>query len=907
MSKIQQFRMNETVYDLEDASAVKFDAAQELTAAQKATARSNIDVGEIDTTLAIQGAAAESKTTGDAITGINTKLDAITEVVSYTTVVSQKLAGETSWPDNVTVTEGYLRNQTLSGAGNLQSTSNGKSYTFSYLATEDMDVYVTTEHGSSRQIGVFSGSPYGSTYKVSNIYASNTEAYPYPTEETPLHVSAGQYVTFSWYNSSLSPFVIDNKEWTLTRVVRGSLELKQTLPLTDHMYSQVEEMVPEVDDTLAVQGSAADAKATGDAIGNVDERLGKVETTLILEKNPVLTTINNKYIGTGGEQGTSTAFKTYYFQIPENILQVRFISSNCSDARNVYIAAFYNSSTFSAETAVALGDILNKSDGQMRTYTYNVPEGAVYGAVCGSNDIPEDGSAPSAVLISYADASKAEAVTEKLNEQTAKAEVMTPEYLAHRYIQTIGIPSGTSSNSWNLYKADVSDVDAVVLKSYFNGNAKPLWSFFKIEYADANVTSMRESDLEDVVPGKEYAADGAVQEYITVPPGMKTMAIACYAEQASVLQLIVFRYGNWNIMKDTKTKIEFLENRDARYRLSSYYRDVRWGPSLLNKHYHSAVGETTPFSYSAMTAAEYFTIFNELVEDYSDYVTVEEMGLASDNETMMYYYTLNPLTAEDEILHEHNFARPKIIISAGQHGFEKVACFGLYFFVKDLLENWQDNETLAYIRNHVQLIIMPLLNPYGFTHDVYTNTNGVNLNRNWGTTGWSSGTEGTTSYGGPTPFSEVETQYARDVILDNLDAIWLCDYHNNGQTAPGTPSGYLWHSFALMTYDDPYFTKAINAAKWHIEDTTAYLYKDYPTKCSYAISGAFTDDNAPSHQGLIVAYARENNIMAATMEAAAAFIGSGNNRWQPDIQHMNADMIGNWIRCIISEYAKLAD
>ena len=134
----------------------------------------------------------------------------------------------------------------------------------------------------------------------------------------------------------------------------------------------------------------------------------------------------------------------------------------------------------------------------------------------------------------------------------------------------------------------------------------------------------------------------------------------------------------------------------------------------------------------------------------------------------------------------------------------------------------------------------------------------------------------------------------------------MCDYHNNGQTAPSGQTGYLWHSFALVTYDDEYFKKAIQAAKWHIDEITGHLYIDYPTIASYENSGTFTDNNAPSHQGLITAYAREHNIMAATMEGGAAFIGSG-NRYSSPIGHMNADLLGNWIRCLLATFSHYAE
>lgn len=332
-----------------------------------------------------------------------------------------------------------------------------------------------------------------------------------------------------------------------------------------------------------------------------------------------------------------------------------------------------------------------------------------------------------------------------------------------------------------------------------------------------------------------------------------------------------------------------------------YYRNVRWGATAFERHYHSAyTDDEVPLFTSTTTAAQYYQMFNTLVSTYTGYAASHEMGLASDGTTMMYYYTFNPIAPV-----ENSYKRPKIIITACQHGFEKVASFGIYWFIKNMLEDWESNPFLDYVRNHVQLVVMPLLNPYGFDHNVYFNKaeNGVNLNRNWPTTGWTSGSG--TSYGGPSAGSEVETQYAMAVIQANLDALWLCDYHNNGQVAPDAPTGYLWHSFAQVTYDDPYFAKAFHAARWHIDDTTGHLYKDYPDYCSYVQSGQITDNNAPSHAGLIVAYAREQGIMAETMEGGAAFIGDDDyGRYNPQIHHMNADLIGNWVRCLLGTYSR---
>lgn len=507
-----------------------------------------------------------------------------------------------------------------------------------------------------------------------------------------------------------------------------------------------------------------------------------------------------------------------------------------------------------------------------------------------------------------ADAKETGDKIKKIADGTLLAVSEDPTYLAHRYLNpNTGLPTTTTSNAWNLYKIDVSDCDAVQIKTYRTSTGSssfPLYSFVDSDFENVTITS---ETADNVVGFGDLVAptDQMYETTVSIPESAKTMFVPCASAYSGYPQITIHRYGHFQDLKNVPATVKDVQvlketiNGYVNYKNSPYYKPVRWGVETLNSYYHSDDDGTSLFT-STITASQYFELFNALVADYPYYAESHEMGIASDDVTMMYYYTLNPLTNQDSAMYK----RPKFIISAGQHGFEKTANFGVFWFVKNLLENWEDNESLAYMRNHVQFVIMPMLNPYGFNNDTYGNANGVNLNRNWGTTAWSKGTQGTSTYGGEEPFSEPETQYARDVVLNNLDAIWLTDYHNNGQIAPSSQSGYLWHSFALVTYDDPYFTKAIDAAKWNIDEITGHLYANYPDQCQYVNSGTFTDNNAPSHQGLIVAYAREQGVMAATMEGGAAFIGSG-NRYSSAIHHMNADLIGNWTRCLISTYAKI--
>ena len=61
------------------------------------------------------------------------------------------------------------------------------------------------------------------------------------------------------------------------------------------------------------------------------------------------------------------------------------------------------------------------------------------------------------------------------------------------------------------------------------------------------------------------------------------------------------------------------------------------------------------------------------------------------------------------------------------------------------------------------LLFIPCLNEYGFKHNIRTNSNGVDLNRNFPTENWVR-SEKDNFYGGTEPASEEETRFVIDVI-----------------------------------------------------------------------------------------------------------------------------------------------
>ena len=72
------------------------------------------------------------------------------------------------------------------------------------------------------------------------------------------------------------------------------------------------------------------------------------------------------------------------------------------------------------------------------------------------------------------------------------------------------------------------------------------------------------------------------------------------------------------------------------------------------------------------------------------------------------------------------------------------------------------------INEDTNILFIPCLNKYGFEHNIRTNSNGVDLNRNFPTKNWElSSKQDNLFFGGTEPASEQETRFIIDIIENN--------------------------------------------------------------------------------------------------------------------------------------------
>lgn len=122
---------------------------------------------------------------------------------------------------------------------------------------------------------------------------------------------------------------------------------------------------------------------------------------------------------------------------------------------------------------------------------------------------------------------------------------------------------------------------------------------------------------------------------------------------------------------------------------------------------------------------------------------------------------------------------PEVLYTALHHAREPNSMSQLLFYMWYLLENYDKDPEIKALVDHTELYFLPCLNPDGYIYNqtlapdgggmwrknrrhLGGNTYGVDLNRNygyeWGDENGGSSTEWATTYFGPEPFSEPETQ-----------------------------------------------------------------------------------------------------------------------------------------------------
>ena len=314
---------------------------------------------------------------------------------------------------------------------------------------------------------------------------------------------------------------------------------------------------------------------------------------------------------------------------------------------------------------------------------------------------------------------------------------------------------------------------------------------------------------------------------------------------------------------------------------SPYRRSVNWG--VIPSAYYKGVNSQYATTFAKNTTyATFIAAWKTLVASHSGYVTETTLGQASDEQNI-YLYDFKPAKLSNQ-----KNAIPKIIIVAGQHGFEKSNIYGLYCFVDNLLNRWRQHSVLEYLRNHVELMIIPVLNTYGFDHLTYKNGNGVNLNRNYDSN-WQLNADPTSEqYGGAAPFDQPETQIVRTLLQGNTDASLVIDFHTNGSSSVAQYSYINYYGVCQST--DAYYNRLLDAVAYQLSSISANFNVDYELNQPNTILG-FLNNSAGI--GLLRDWATDNNFAGMLLEGFNGFPNDA--EFTEDVYKANEEILVNWL------------
>ena len=330
--------------------------------------------------------------------------------------------------------------------------------------------------------------------------------------------------------------------------------------------------------------------------------------------------------------------------------------------------------------------------------------------------------------------------------------------------------------------------------------------------------------------------------------------------------------------------------------------------------YPGVTDEYDAFNYDTLAQTVY-DAFDALVSANAKYITKTDLGLCSDGVQHVYMYDFNPVQSDTTFYNATAHPKlssvgqvlceiPTIFLLCGQHGYEKSSTYSAYYLLKHMIAEPSENPVINYLRNHVRIVCVPIANPYGWNEKTYKNYNGVNLNRNWGSTGWGTGPNendpDSKDYAGSAAFDQPETAAIRDAFLAIKYRINLAiDYHTNGHVSISTQNTD-YRNMNWILYKNrviPIWLNAKKAVRYYIKDISSHFKSQYSLQIADDEPCAGTILNH-DHYGQAQQWFDEQDRIAFTFETFAGF--PGQETYTGDVIKAAEQQISNFIITVLN-------
>ncbi len=259
-------------------------------------------------------------------------------------------------------------------------------------------------------------------------------------------------------------------------------------------------------------------------------------------------------------------------------------------------------------------------------------------------------------------------------------------------------------------------------------------------------------------------------------------------------------------------------------------------------------------TWASYTTSDIISLYDNLTSANTDYISKSILGTDSLGENI-YRYDFKPQPVPTEYVSDDKLKTkfPKMILIAGIHGSEKAGVYNLFQALKQITENWEEDELLETLRWNCHFIVVPIVSNYGYNNTQRKNENGVDLARNFPER-WKLTDPSDSTYGGPSPLSENGSQLIAQLLQDNKeDTIYFTSHHNFGS---GT-NNFIWNASATKLQ--------VHLGRQLVSKMTRKWKKQYSWMPQDEVTYVgYSDDNAPS--GSEAVYASSLGIQASTFE-----------------------------------------
>ena len=375
------------------------------------------------------------------------------------------------------------------------------------------------------------------------------------------------------------------------------------------------------------------------------------------------------------------------------------------------------------------------------------------------------------------------------------------------------------------------------------------------------------------------------------------------SDSSDVLGTSISENINYKLIQDFYSTVERLDDlivdhADVVSKLTHDNHTVR--SSIPYNFYTSPFSDVERTLFNTDTEKHDISYAYNVFDQYVNGTTfIKEEIFTTGDSTKGYAYIIKPkiaqignATAQNGIA---NSIYPTLMIMCNQHGGgERASVFGITYFVKALMEKADKSEVLDYIRNYVNLIIIPSSNPWGFNNASSRNENGVDLDRNWDYD-WEYIPSSDEHYSGESAASELETQGMQALVRKYADSIIFIDYHTNATASAAYQLNWMAPCGSPLTH-----AFENDLAQSHLERETLYMPGRYSIDMTNTDFIGYITNHTQS--GAPKGYAKEAGIKYSLIFEGVNKLPDELTSYSETVQKYNEEIITNFIIETIRRY-----